>query len=274
MRTIKKSMAAPLILLSGMVTAAQAQMPDLSSLSVTVGAKVWSTTWSTWFFSNVGDPISNQAPVFDTYRNVFNRESPSEATFIPQITVRSGPWLVSASALAKREFTFHLNDDLDGNQQLDESRFERKEYDVNFGYAIAPSLAVTLGYKQLEYQGGGYRYKARGPTLGVSGSAPLTPMVSMYGSLAYGRPRISEGLASQKRGTYFLSEIGLAFPLGQMNDALKSVVVTAGYRYQKLTSDSVTITSTILSTGQVIGSREVDLVDTTSGVTVGVSATF
>ncbi len=269
MQAFKKSVSATVVLLAGLSPAVgQAQMPDVS---VTVGVKAWATTWSTWFFNDVGDPIS--APV-DRYRNVFNREADTEGTFIPQLTLRSGPWLVSGSALVKREFTFFLNDDLDGNRQLDEEKYERKEYDLNFGYAIAPNLAVTVGYKQLQYDGGGYRYKAKGPTVGVSGSAPLMAAVSMYGTLAYGRPKITQGLDSEKRGSYFLSEVGLAFPLGQMHENLRSVVLTAGYRYQKLTSDSVTITTIRTATGASIGSREVDLVDTTQGITVGVSATF
>ncbi len=267
MRTLKKPIGAGALLLVGLAPAAQAQ-----DISVTVGLKAWNTKWSTWFTQDTVNVDSNTQISGD----VFNRTASSEFTFIPALTVRWGDWLVSGSMLAKKEFEFFLSQDGNVDGQLDRLSFERKEYDVNVGYSIAPNAAFTLGWKQLEYksQNSSYKYKASGATLGFAGSAPLAHGVSMYGNLAYGRPKISDGVSGEPRGDYFLTEVGLAYPLGGMSDMLKSLVLTAGYRYQKLQSDSVTVTTTRFTTGQPLGSREVELIDTTEGFTIGVSGTF
>ena len=74
----------------------------------------------------------------------------------------------------------------------------------------------------------------------MSGSAPVHPTTSLYGSFAYGRPKITDfagGAAyafNGARSHYLLTEMGLAFPLGAMDQSMTGFVVTAGYRYQRI----------------------------------------
>lgn len=264
MRTIKKAVAAGVVGFAALAPAAG--HAQLENVSVTVGVKSWVTAWNTWFAQDIITQDLNSAS--DSF--VYNRKAPSEVTWIPQLTVRSGPWLVSASALARRDFTFYLSDN--GANQLTQVSFERKEYDVNAGYSLAPGAIITLGYKNLRYASSNYRYEAKGPTLGFSGSAPLAGGFSMYGNIAVGRPKIDGG-TEDKRGSYLLTEVGVAYPLGQMNDALKTAVVTAGYRYQRLSSGDQTV-RTFNGNLQPIGERSVELVDVTEGFTLGASFTF
>jgi hypothetical protein len=279
MRTLKKTALASALLFAGLSPGASfAQMPQWEDTSVTIGLKTWVTNWNTWFSQTSTNGVPGVVPPTLVISNdVFNRKAESEVTFIPQLTLRNGPWLLSGSALAKKDFTFFLNN-RGGLQELNEVTFERKEYDVNVGYAIAPGVAVTLGYKDLRYEGGSYKYNAKGPTIGISGSAPLAMGASMYGSIGYGRPKINEDAGTEKkRGSYLLTEIGLAYPLGQLNEGLKTTVVTAGYRYQRLSSGNVTSESFSVVNGQVgtsLGERAVELVDVTEGFTLGVSFTF
>ena len=277
MRTFKKTAMAGALLLAGLTPAIACA--QFENTSVTIGLKTWVTSWNTWFLQQSTNGIPGQAaPSLIIGNDVFNRKAESEVTIIPQLTVRNGPWLVSGSALAKKDFTFFLSNRGSNSLELNEASFERKEYDVNFGYSLAPGATVTLGWKDLRYKGGGYNYNAKGPTIGFSGSAPLAAGLSMYGNLAYGRPKINEAAGTEKkRGNYLLTEIGLAYPLAQMNEGLKTAVVTAGYRYQRLSSGTITSTSYAVvngQVGQVLGERAVELVDITEGVTLGVSFTF
>jgi hypothetical protein len=275
MRTFNKSALAGALLLAGLAPGASFAQMTWEDTSVTIGLKTWVTNWNTWFVQSTTNGLGNNAS-FAVINDVFNRKAESEVSFIPQLTVRNGPWLVSGSALAKKEFTFFLSNP--NGTQLNEASFERKEYDVNLGYSLAPGIAVTLGWKDLRYEGGTYKYNAKGPTIGVSGSAALAMGFSMYGNIGYGRPKINEEAGTEKkRGSYLLTEVGVAYPLGQMSEGLKTTVVTAGYRYQRLSSGNVTTTTRAVNNGQlgaVLGERAVELVDITEGFTLGVSFTF
>jgi len=147
---------------------------------------------------------------------------------------------------------------------------------VNFGYALAAGAIVTLGWKDLKYSNNGFSYRAKGGTIGITGSAPLAGGVAMYGTIGYGRPKIeaSSNELEDSRGTYILTEVGVAVPLGQWAPDLKTTVVTAGYRYQRLQSGTVTTRTGNIATDRFIGERAVELVDVTEGFTLGVSFTF
>ena len=277
MRAFKKSALAGALLMAGLTPGVGFAQMSMENTSFTIGLKTWVTNWNTWFTQNTANDIGNFANTA-VIKDVFNRKADSEATFIPQLTVRNGPWLISGSALAKKDFTFFLNS-RNGNQ-LAEVTLERREYDINFGYSLAAGAIVTLGWKDLRYENsGGFKYTAKGPTIGIAGSAPLAAGVSMYGNIGYGRPKITDnsGEVEKTRGSYILTEVGLAYPLGQMNESLKTAVVTAGYRYQRLSSGNVTARTVAVNNGQVgavIGERGVELVDVTEGFTLGASFTF
>jgi hypothetical protein len=277
MRTFKKSALAGALLLAGLTPGVGFAQMAMENTSFTIGLKTWVTSWNTWFTQSTTNNLGSNAS-FAVINDVFNRKAESEVTFIPQLTVRNGPWLVSGSAMAKKDFTFFLSNPVGG--QLNELQLERKEYDLNVGYALAPGAILTLGWKDLRYQNsGGFRYTAKGPTIGISGSAALAAGISMYGNVGYGRPKLTDnsGDIEKTRGTYILTEVGLAYPLAQMNESLRTAVVTAGYRYQRLSSGNVTTTTRAVNNSQlgaVLGERAVELVDVTEGFTLGASFTF
>ena len=191
-------------------------MPDMADVRGTIGVRFWRTDWSTWY---------TVYPLEVSYAH-----AQLETTVTPVASIRYKDFLVSGSYLLEHGFRFPGNT----------TEAKRKEYDVNLGYFVFPGMAVTLGWKNLTYTNEGlnhYKWVTKGLTAGVSGSAPIAPMVSLYGNVAYGRPKINDRdryFAGDTRGKYLLTELGLAFPLGQMNSALGGLVVTTGYRYQRV----------------------------------------
>ncbi len=204
---------AALAALSPLASNAQAQSTDstwmdMGDLHGTIGVRLWRTEWTSWFSD-------------DRYI-----KADAETAVIPVVSLRYKQFLLSGSYMTKTDFTF------------DPTYIpERKEYDVNFGYFILPSLAATVGYKHMEYlPGDGYNWTTKGWTVGLSGSAPLAPWMSLYGNVAYGRPKINDnGFAfSGQKAKYLLTEFGLAFPLGQVSPSMNGFLATLGYRYQRV----------------------------------------
>jgi hypothetical protein len=210
---MKKQLALFAFAAAVLPTAAQAQVDpgwvDWKEVHATLGVRFWRTDWTTWY-----DPY-------------VYRDAPDQTTVIPVASLRYKNFLMSGSYMVGKKFTFPEGFGTE----------ERKEYDVNIGYFILPGLAATLGWKHLQYndQATPYKWETSGWTVGLSGSAPIASTVSIYGNMAYGRPKVDDKSAFRDvRGKYFLTELGLAFPLGAMTDTLTGVVVTAGYRYQRV----------------------------------------
>jgi hypothetical protein len=195
-----------------MNAAAQDLMPQ--DMHIAVGVRMWRTDWTTW-------------------NNVANRDYGSADlrwSAIPVVSLTYRDWLVSTSYQVPGTFDFN---------QFGYS-FRRKEFDANVGYFVVPGrLAVTLGYKDVRYtsEKTPYSWQAKGPTVGLTGNAPLADWAALYGNMAYGRPKLDDvtHFVGQK-GSYLLTEFGLAFPLGAHSDALSGAVVTAGYRYQRISA--------------------------------------
>lgn len=223
-------------ILASLSSLAQAQdfLPDMKDVHFTVGVRFWQTDWSTWV-----EPISS------TYSHADLRWS-----VIPVVSVSYRDWFVSGSYQTPGTFNF---EDVSFN-------FKRREYDANLGYFFVPGrLAVTAGWKEVRYTGGTYRWRAKGPTIGITGNAPVANWASIYGNIGYGRPKVDdEGLFKSKHGKYLLTEFGVAFPLGAHADMLSGAVLTAGYRYQRIgayASDNTLVTSELfeIAQGPVIG---------------------
>jgi hypothetical protein len=197
-----------------MPLAADAQerfLPD--DVRATLGVRFWRTDWSSWFDPARATYLSADIPT----------------TVIPVASVRYQNFVISGSYLLEKNFTFPP---LTGTGT---TSVPREEFDINLGYFILPSVAAVVGYKHIEYSVGAYKWEGKGPTIGLSGNAPLANWASLYGNVAYGRLKLTDNDAfSGARGKYLLTEIGVAFPLGQWDASLSHFVVTAGYRYQKL----------------------------------------
>jgi|SRR5688572_21099845 len=202
-------MAAAFTVLCPLAGTAQAQQSDnwMDDVHGTVGLRLWRTEWQSWFTN-------------DRYV-----KAETETAVIPLLSLRWREFLVSGSYMTSTDFTFDPT-----------YAPERKEYDINVGYFILPSLAATVGYKRLEYGTSDYDWETKGWTVGLSGSAPLAPWMSLYGNMAYGRPKIQDnsGVFNGQKAKYLLTEFGLAFPLGQVTPSMQGFLFTAGYRYQRI----------------------------------------
>lgn len=208
---------------------------DMGDVHGTIGLRLWSTEWTSWF------PVEKYV------------KAGTEVAFIPVVSARYKEFLVSGSYMTKTDFEFDPT-----------YKPERKEYDVNFGYFILPGLAATVGYKHMHYDSpDGYDWTSKGWTVGLSGSAPLAPYTSLYGSLAYGRPKINDNSLAftGQRAKYLLTEFGFAFPLGHWSPSMSGFLVTAGYRYQRVGADP--------NAAANVGTRE--LFEYTQGPVLGIS---
>src|SRR5687768_12196303 len=118
-------MAAALTVLCPFAGTVQAQQSDswMGDIHGTIGLRVWRTDWQSWFGG-------------DRYV-----EAETETSLIPLLSLRYQEFLVSGSYLTSTDFTFSPT-----------YKPERKEYDINFGYFLLPSLAATVGYKHMEYK--------------------------------------------------------------------------------------------------------------------------
>ena len=141
---------------------AQAQLADLS---VSVGAKVWRTQWTTFSYDTVpgrGDVVT-QEPAGD------------KTVLLPTVSLRWHDWVGALSAFRSTDYRF-----IDGGGAGN----TRKELDLNVGYFVTPGLALTLGHKKTSQQEnpGTRKYEVAGLVAGLSGTAPLSPTLGLYGS--------------------------------------------------------------------------------------------
>jgi hypothetical protein len=105
---------------------------DATQASVTIGLKAWGTEWTSWEpYLNKGADVRIIEPV----------SSGTEVALIPQASVRYGDWLGSASYFVNKTYSLSgAIDPLSGNTLTLSPT--RKEFDVNGGYYIFPSLAL------------------------------------------------------------------------------------------------------------------------------------
>jgi hypothetical protein len=207
-----------------------------SDLSVSLGLKAWNTQWTT--FSYGDDGAITQVPAKD------------KVIFVPQLVVRYRDFMGSISGYRPTRYQF-----------IDRPGDTRKEFDVNLGYFVAPSVVVTLGYKKLA-QVGSQAYKLSGPVAGVSATAPLGGAFALYGSFGYGwlkTPAKKNVNDIEFDADYQLGEVGLAYSLAT-GSVTKMLTFTMGYRTQVFSSKDA-------APGQ-------DGRDLTHGLTLGLVARF
>lgn len=232
----------------------------------TAGMRVWSNAWTSW---DVYPPL--QTPVGSLPGAAENFTAGSRITAIPTLSLRSGEWLLSASQFNSTRYSF------EGNAGAFSAR--RDEVDALVGYYLLPTLAATLGYKQVKQDfGANAKFRYSGPTLGAAASAPLTAGFTLYASFGVGRmstrlPVRDAAGRSTFDANYLLGELGLAYSLnpGPLGPTVKAATLTAGYRSQVLSTTGFGIA---LDPSNPSISRSTKLRDTTEGLTLGLSLTF
>jgi hypothetical protein len=235
---------------------------DATQASVTIGLKAWGTEWTSWEpYLNKGADVRIIEPV----------SSGTEVALIPQASVRYGDWLGSASYFVNKTYSLSgAIDPLSGNTLTLSPT--RKEFDVNGGYYIFPSLAVTLGYKHIEQDFGTASYKWSGPTLGLSASAVLHPNLALYGAFSLGLLRLNASTPDDAGknsfdAIYSLGELGLAYVF---NTGLPnfSLTLTGGYRVQIVDTRNFSLATAYG------GYSQVELHDVTQGPVISLIGRF
>lgn len=237
-------------------------------LSITLGAKVWNNKWTSWDYY-APTPLSSVASLPGASESF---TSSSQAVFIPSLTVRYQDFLVTGGLFSKREYGF--------TGTAGTSFYgKRDELDLHAGYYLLPTLAVTLGYKEVK-QDFGSDFKYSGPIIGLVGSAPLTQGFSLYGNFGFGAMNANFPASvkdnsgkSSLRADYYLSEIGLAYSFDAKSffPSAKALTATVGYRNQTLATQDFAVGTDFYSPAK---SRSTELRDNTEGLSLGLSVTF
>jgi hypothetical protein len=225
-----------LIVAGAVLCSAAAQAQD--GLQVSAGVRAWYTQWTTFsYYAPAGKNLA-----------LTQVSAQEKLVLVPTFSLRQGDWLLAASAVPTASFSF-----ADGGQG------QRRELDLNVGYAIYPGLVATLGYKRVTQLGDGQRYEPRGAVFGLSGQAPLGGALALYGNLGLGQLKTAGGADIRFGARYRLAEMGLAY--GWVGSGLpRRWALTAGYRIQ------------LMSSYEALGSQ--DGQDTTQGLVFGVNASF
>jgi hypothetical protein len=226
-------------LIAGALCVAGLAQAQESGFNVSVGLKGWNTQWDTFSYDTnaAGERVVTQSPARDKF------------VLIPQLSVRYRDFLGSVSMYPSTDHEF-----------IDGSTGTRKEFDLNLGYYVMPTVALTLGYKKLQQRDTTNIYELAGPVAGVSATAPLGRDFSLYGAFGLGRLKVTSGSnVIFGDANYRLSELGVAYTLATPS-VTKALTFTAGYRTQ------------VLSTKDAIEGQ--DGRDLTQGLTLGFVATF
>jgi hypothetical protein len=214
-----------------------------SSLNYSIGIKGWSNQWETGYFFNDESYVGKNVQVI----------TGSKFTLIPVLAVKYGNVFVSGSYYMKSNFTFNkfsyraTYSTVGTIVETLESSADRTEWDGNIGYYIHPSVAVSLGYKNITqdytstYSSPGITYsqptsksttEIKGPTIGITGNAPISGGFGLYGNLAYGWLKAKyTGVSREDTVSYLLSDTGFNYRAG-------SFLINLGYRLQSMYTDA------------------------------------
>lgn len=261
-------MAGVAVLLLGKIGTATAA--SLEDFNLIIGARGWASTWTTWHvdtvFYNLGPTQTGTAITSDT-----------QMVYTPQVTLAfRSKLLLTMSYLAPETYSF--KDPITQQSILG----RRKEFDASLGYAVLSGLVVNAGYKQIQQDYGSGTFKWTGPTIGVSGSAPLPYNWALYGTYTFGlfKLKVPGGTSGSPDAAgdtsfdanYSVGELGLAYNIGA-GRVLKSIRLSIGYRAQLLSTRGYALQVSDIATGGSIFVYPSER-DFTQGPTVGVSTTF
>jgi hypothetical protein len=260
-----------LVAIGAFAPVVQAQESDAWLFSA--GLKAWVNTWDTWVTSPLGTAVALGS---DRYQIVQQTSSGTEVSVVPSLSVRHGDWFASLSSLARTRYDLTDNA-TPGSFDVPATR---REYDASAGYFFAPGLAVTAGYKELRQSYGPDRFKWRGPIVGFSASGAAGGNWGVYFNAAYGWMRATfpsaqadvEG-TTRFRSRYRVAEAGVVYQWPLQGAIVKSVVLSAGYRTQHVTTRNYGLAVTDVNGVARLNAKS-DLKDVTQGPVVSLSIGF
>jgi hypothetical protein len=238
-------------------------------LHLTVGLKTWINSWTSW---GVTQTSVGQVD----YDTVTPLTSDMRVSAIPQLSVRYGRWLASASYTAST--TYRLSSRQPNTQPdsaLQRVIGARSEADGTVGYLIVPELAVLVGYKELD-RNFGADYRWSGPIVGLSTSTSLNILgCGVYATVFYGPfqlrlPQEQPDASGRTKfdANYVLMEAGLAYSFK------RHFTVSVGYRSQTVKTSGYALAATPLGAVGSAAYGATDLVDFTQGPTLSVADSF
>lgn len=199
---------------------------SMPTTSVSVGLRTFINRVSGAGYSSAGIPgVAPFETAIDTQTAV---------SMLPSITVRYGVLVFTGSYHAKTSYDVVFS-------RSERFTNDRREWDFGIGYSVLPNLVIAVGQKTIDVAAHDastnptLSQKTSGPFLGVSTGATLAGPWSVYGSFAYGRPKLLiDGRRTGGDGQYLASEFGLRYELGDLAPALRGAGLLAGYRSQAL----------------------------------------
>jgi hypothetical protein len=259
---------------AGSETIAGQATTDIGGVRLYTGVRLWVTNWEIYSVEPqlIPDPNNPGSVLIQTLPA--KHVAQIKAVPIPIVGFRAGNFVGSASYFPRTSY-----DSRDSSL----GTVDRYEYDATLGYAVLPSLVVSLVYKHA-YQNkfsnqipGDIKINAL--LLGASGSLPFTDNLSLYGNAAYGFSRIksSGDLADETTysGSYRIGEVGISYAVysGTQDTVLKNVSLTFGYRAQVLLARSVGFGTATLA-GVPVDIQKKDVQTTTDGFVLGIVGSF
>jgi len=251
---------------------AQADTADRPALLFNVGLRLWSAQWDSW---NVGPTATGVAVGDDRYEVVESLRGGQELATIPVLSVRYGPAFVSASAMTTTKYRLH-EAATPGGFDVQASRRER---DVNLGYVFSSGISLSIAAKEISQRFGPDEYKWRGPLLGLGAGAAIGSGWGIYSNLGAGRlkGRFPSAFPDADGKTKFnadyrLVEAGFTRAFAAPMPGVKALVLTAGYRAQRMGTRNYTLG--VVSGGTRRPNTTGELVDTTQGFVLGAQGTF
>lgn len=252
-----------LFMVTGFIASSVSSVSAVDSLNFGIGVRGWLNQWETSFFFNDTSSVGQNVQV----------TTDSKFVPIPVLAVKYGNVFISGSYYTKTNFTFNKFNyratyTTTGTivETLAASA-DRSEWDANIGYYIHPSVALSVGYKNItqDYSqtvsSPGITYtqptsksttEIKGPTVGIVGNAPIGSGFGLYGNISYGWLKSKyTGVSTEDNSSYVLSDTGF-------NYMFKSVplLVNLGYRYQSIYTDvSSGLKAPDVTTGFVLGAN-------------------
>ncbi|MES2947526.1 MAG: hypothetical protein V4858_03195 [Pseudomonadota bacterium] len=212
---------------------------DDDDFSFSAGLRAWNSQWQANSFPTVGGTTV-----------AVHSDSTTKLVLIPVFSVRYKDYALSASRSMQTSYT--LSDGL--HPPVDEPR---EETDINLSYSLIQGLSASVGMKEVRWG----TVVIKGPTLALTGSAPIGAGIGMYGTGGMGWLDVQMPGLPTLNADYALGEFGLTYSF-DTKASLKGLTATLGYRYQKITAKSFSI----------VNNRDVN--DITSGMTLGLIARF
>lgn len=209
-------------------------------VSISAGVRLWNNQWQANSFplTQAGVTVASHA------------DSGSTLATIPVVSLRYKDFGLSASQFIEKSYTLS-----DGAGSADN---KRSETDVNLSYALIPGLSASIGWKQVKWSD----VEITGPTLALSGNAPISSGFGIYGTGGIGWLDAKAANFQTLKADYALGEFGLTYSFDTNSNVLKGLTATMGYRFQKITGKNAPFAN----------NRDVN--DITSGMTFGLIGRF